>query len=147
MPRRLPAINLAESLPDLHGHEPIPARPHAGARPPGRITGRLVIAMVMVAAIALGGAMSCADRPAIAFANHRDYPAAIHIGGDRVLILAPHTTELLPYQVAAWTWRRRVEVREYPSGRLLSTLRASASDLAAWRWRLDIRLSRLPGLQ
>ena len=81
---------------------------------------------------------SCADQPLISFANHRDEHVAVHIDGDRVLILRPHTTEGLPYQVAAWTWQRHIEVRDEVDRPILS-FRASAGDLAVQYWRVDIR--------
>ncbi len=81
---------------------------------------------------------ACADRPDITFANHRDYPVSVHVGGDRVLILAPHTSEGLHYMVAAWTWRRQVEIRDYATGRVMSAVRMSAGDLAERGWRVDI---------
>jgi hypothetical protein len=87
----------------------------------------------------LGVMLACADRPAIVFANHLDRPVSVHVGGDRVLILAPHTTERLPYQVAAWTWPRKIESRDYATGQVLSSFRASAGDLANRRWRVEIR--------
>ena len=83
-------------------------------------------------------ATSCADRPLILFDNHRDERVAVHIDGDRVLILRPHTAEGLPYQPAAWTWPRHIEVRDQRNRPILS-FRASAGDLALSHWRLDIR--------
>ena len=56
-----------------------------------------------------------------------------------ILILAPHTTEGLRYTVAAWTWQRRSEIRDYATGRKLNSFKASAGDLAERNWRVDIR--------
>lgn len=86
---------------------------------------------------ALAGTAACVDRPLITFANHRDTKVAIHIDGDRVLILRPHTTEGLPYQVAAWTWPRRIEARD-DRNRTIFSFTASAGDLALRHWRVDI---------
>lgn len=83
-------------------------------------------------------ASGCVDRPLIVFENHRDDKVAVHIDGDRVLILRPHTTEGLPYSVASWTWPRRIEVRDMENQTILS-FSASAGDLALQNWRLDIR--------
>ncbi len=80
---------------------------------------------------------SCVDRPLIRFQNFRDDRVAVHIDGDRVLILRPHTTEGLPYQVAAWTWPRHIEVRDQQN-RPFMAFRASAGDLALQHWRVDI---------
>lgn len=81
---------------------------------------------------------SCADRPLIRFENFRDDRVAVHIDGDRVLILRPHTAEGLPYQVAAWTWPREIEVRDEQNQRIFA-FKASAGDLALRQWRVDIR--------
>lgn len=91
--------------------------------------------MMALAAASLTG---CADRPLIVFANHRDDRVAVHIDGDRVLILRPQTTEGLPYQVAAWTWPREIQVRD-PRNEPILTFKASAGDLALRHWRVDIR--------
>lgn len=82
---------------------------------------------------------ACADRPAITFDNHRDQWVDVHIDGDRVLILAPHTAEALPYQVAAWSWPRAIEARTHDDGVSILSFRASAGDLAEQNWRVDIR--------
>jgi hypothetical protein len=89
-------------------------------------------------ALALSATTGCADRPLIVFDNHRDDRVAVHIDGDRVLILRPHTAEGLPYLVASWTWPRHIEVRDGFNRPILS-FRASAGDLALQHWRLDIR--------
>jgi hypothetical protein len=96
------------------------------------------IVSVVLLALTILGAPACADRPLIMFANHRDHQVAIHIDGDRVLILRPHTTEGLPYSVAAWTWPRQIEARDQFNQRIL-TFYASAGDLALQHWRVDIR--------
>ena len=92
----------------------------------------------MLLVLTLAAAPGCVDRPLIVFANHRDTFVDVHIDGDRVLILRPHTTEGLPYQAAAWTWPRRIELRDYMQG-TFSTIYASAGDLALQHWRVDIR--------
>jgi hypothetical protein len=97
---------------------------------------RVVLGIVLMAAV-LGGP-ACTDRPLIVFANHRDHHVAIHIDGDRVLILRPHTTEGLPYSVASWTWPREIEARDQFNHPILS-FHASAGDLALQHWRVDIR--------
>lgn len=94
----------------------------------------LLLVLVVLPAIVAG----CADRPLILFANHRDDRVAVHIDGDRVLILRPRTAEGLPYAVAAWTWPRRIEVRDQFNRPILSFY-ASAGDLALQHWRVDIR--------
>lgn len=81
---------------------------------------------------------ACVDRPMITFANHRDTKVAVHIDGDRVLILRPRTAEGLPYTVAAWTWPRHIEARDEQNRTILS-FRASAGDLLVQNWRIDIR--------
>ncbi len=91
--------------------------------------------MLVIVVAATG---SCADKPLIHFENFRDDRVAVHIDGDRVLILRPHTAEGLPYQVAAWTWPRVIEVRD-EQNRPFLTFRASAGDLALQHWRVDIR--------
>jgi hypothetical protein len=84
------------------------------------------------------GTSACVDRPLITFTNHRDERVFIHIDGDRVLILRPHTSEGLPYQVASWTWPRHIEARD-PTNHTFLSLKASAGDLALQHWRVDIR--------
>jgi hypothetical protein len=95
--------------------------------------------VLLVAMVWIGVSLAaCTDRPLITFANHRDHHVAIHIDGDRVLILRPHTTEGLPYAVAAWTWPRRVEARDQFNHPILAFY-AGAGDLALQHWRVDIR--------
>jgi hypothetical protein len=95
--------------------------------------------MLLVLFVWIGVSLAgCTDRPLITFANHRDHHVAIHIDGDRVLILRPHTTEGLPYAVAAWTWPRHIEARDQFNHRILSFY-AGAGDLALQHWRVDIR--------
>lgn len=95
-------------------------------------------ALVLFALLTVRLATGCADRPLILFDNHREDRVAVHIDGDRVLILRPHTAEGLPYLVAAWTWQRHIEVRDEQNRTVLS-YRASSGDLALQGWRLDIR--------
>ena len=95
----------------------------------------LLILLLMLPAVATP---ACADRPLIRFHNHREERVAVHIDGDRVLIVRPHTAEGLPYQVAAWTWPREIEVRDQRNEPILR-FRASAGDLALQHWRVDIR--------
>jgi hypothetical protein len=99
---------------------------------------RTSVWLVLLLALGVLPAAACVDRPLIQFANHRDDRVAVHIDGDRVLILRPHTTEGLPYQAAAWTWPRRIEVRDELNRPILA-FRASAGDLALTHWRVDIR--------
>jgi hypothetical protein len=96
---------------------------------------RLLVVLVLLSLPITASA--CVDRPLITFDNHRDDRVAVHIDGDRVLILRPHTAEGLPYQVAAWTWPRHIEVRDSHNQPLLS-ISASAGDLALQNWRFDI---------
>ncbi len=96
---------------------------------------RLLIALLLGA---LASQTACVDRPMITFANHRDTKVAIHIDGDRVLILRPRTAEGLPYTVAAWTWPRHIEARDEQNRTILS-FHASAGDLLVQNWRIDIR--------
>ena len=95
----------------------------------------LLILLLTPLAVAL---TACADRPLLLFHNHREERVAVHIDGDRVLILRPRTAEGLPYQVAAWTWPREIEVRDQLNQPILR-FRASAGDLALQHWRVDIR--------
>ncbi len=106
-----------------------------------RTRGSVLKVTLSCAVLALGAVVGfgCVDRPAIVFHNHRQTPVSVHVGGDRVLILAPNTAEALPYQVSAWTWPRRIEVREYGTNRLILSFRATAGDLANQHWRVDIR--------
>lgn len=82
---------------------------------------------------------ACADRPVIWFENQRDEPVTISIGGDRLLILRPHSGEFLPYTTAAWVWPRRVDVATYDGRQLLWSERLDADDLARRHWTISIR--------
>ena len=122
----------------IGGEGPHPRAPTRSPPPPpytGYVRLVLLILLLMPAASA---ATSCADRPLILFHNYREERVAVHIDGDRVLILRPHTAEGLPYQVAAWTWPREIEVRDQVNEPILR-FRASAGDLALQHWRVDIR--------
>lgn len=99
-------------------------------RPVGVI---LAVVLLLLAGIARGREQS------IAFINEWDIAVDVHIGGDRVMILAPHSVQGLPYTVDAWTWPRRIEFREHGSGRLLLSTRASGGDLATRHWRVELR--------
>ena len=79
----------------------------------------------------------CVDRPLITFANFRDEKVAIHIDGDRVLILPPRESEGLPYAVASWTWRRRIEARD-SLNHVIWISYLDAGDLVNQHWRLEI---------
>lgn len=95
----------------------------------------VLLATVLGLAFTVAG---CADRPLVLFDNQRDERVAVHIDGDRVLILRPHTAEGLPYQVAAWTWSREIEVRD-ELNRPFLRFRADAGALAQQHWRIVIR--------
>jgi hypothetical protein len=95
--------------------------------------------LLVILLVAVAGAPACADRPVIVFQNYRDYAVQVHVDGDRLLILHPHTAEGLPYTVAAWTWPRHIEVRAYGGQEAILSIYASAGDLALQNWRVDIR--------
>lgn len=97
-----------------------------------------IIPLILLLVVLPVATASCADWPLIMFNNYRGERVAVHIDGDRVLILRPYTSEGLPYTVASWTWPRTIEVRDERNETIL-TLRASAGDLALQHWRLDIR--------
>ncbi len=113
-----------------------------GCRPDAileRVRHHITALLLGVTLLAAGTiAAGCVDRPLITFENHRDTRVAVHIDGDRVLILRPHTAEGLPYSVAAWTWPRHIEVRDDVNRPILS-FDADAGDLLNLNWRLDIR--------
>ncbi|MGH2583482.1 MAG: hypothetical protein ACRDJE_01055 [Dehalococcoidia bacterium] len=105
------------------------ARPHGTPR----------LAAVAGAALLLLSLGACADQQTILFRNHLDHPVTVQIDGDRLLILAPETTEGLPYTAAAWNWPRTITVRDYVSGERLYTFEADTPRLIRNRWRVDIR--------
>jgi hypothetical protein len=74
----------------------------------------------------------------VAFTNAGDTPLEVHVGGDRVRIIAPHDTEYLDVKPYVWAWPRRVEVRRYPHGELVVSWRADLTDLAQDHWRIRL---------
>lgn len=102
----------------------------------GRIAS-ITSSLLPLAAAATVLAAACADQPRIWFENQRDHRVTVSIDGDRLLILAPHRGEWLPYSTAAWAWPRRIDVATM-SGELLWSARMDADDLARERWTIVI---------
>lgn len=97
--------------------------------------GTVLAALALAALLGVG----CADQPRIWFENQRDEPVTISIGGDRLLILRPHSGEFLPFSTAAWVWPRRVEAATYDGHQLLWSERLDADDLSRLNWTVYIR--------
>jgi hypothetical protein len=99
---------------------------------------RFVTLPLLSLLLALAAGAACADQPRIWFENQRDERVTVSVGGDRLMILAPHSGQFLPYSTAAWAWPRRIDVALL-SGAPLWSARMDADDLARQRWIIVIR--------
>ena len=96
-------------------------------------------ALLLIVIVAVALAVGCADQRRIWFENQRNDIVTVSVDGDRLIILAPHSGQWLPYSTAAWAWPRRIDVATHREHTPLWSAHLDADELARNRWIIYIR--------